>query len=164
MDVIVDGYNLIGIEGGLRDSLEHKRSWLIQQLAAYRKAKGLGIVVVFDGWRAGGLDEVGQKRDGVSVVYSRQGEKADSLIVRIARTKGSGCVVVSSDREIQKAVEKFGAVAISSGEFADIVRSLERPFESDYDEFEAPMLKKGNPNRLSKVERRRQDILKKLRP
>jgi predicted RNA-binding protein with PIN domain len=164
MDVIIDGYNLIGIDGGLRDSLEHKRNWLIQQLAAYRKVKGLGIVVVFDGWRAGGIDEVEEKRDGVGIVYSRQGEKADSLIVRIARTKGSGCVVVSSDREIQKAVEKFGAVAISSGDFADIIRSLERPFESDYEEFEAPMLKKGNPNRLSKVERRRQDVLKKLRP
>ena len=164
MDVIIDGYNLIGIDGGLRDSLEHKRNWLIQQLAAYRKVKGLGIVVVFDGWRAGGIDEVEEKRDGVGIVYSRQGEKADSLIVRIARTKGSGCVVVSSDREIQKAVEKFGAVAISSGDFADIIRSLERPFESDYEELEAPMLKKGNPNRLSKVERRRQDVLKKLRP
>jgi predicted RNA-binding protein with PIN domain len=164
MDVIIDGYNLIGIDGGLRDSLEHKRNWLIQQLAAYRKVKGLGIVVVFDGWRAGGIDEAEEKRDGVGIVYSRQGEKADSLIVRIARTKGSGCVVVSSDREIQKAVEKFGAVAISSGDFADIIRSLERPFESDHEEFEAPMLKKGNPNRLSKVERRRQDVLKKLRP
>jgi uncharacterized protein len=112
--------DVISIGQGLRGALEHKRNWLIQQLSMYRKAKGFAVVVVFDGWRAGWANETEEKRDGVTIVYSRQGEKADSVIVRIARTKASGCVVISSDREIQKAVEKFGAVAISSGEFARI--------------------------------------------
>jgi predicted RNA-binding protein with PIN domain len=71
--------------------------------------------------------ETEERRDGVTVVYSRQGEKADSVIVRIARTKASGCVVISCDREIQNAVEKFGAVAISSGEFARILKTIGRP-------------------------------------
>jgi predicted RNA-binding protein with PIN domain len=164
MEVIIDGYNLIGIDGGLRGSLEHKRNWLIQQLSTYRKAKGFSITVVFDGWRSGWVNEAEKKWDGVTIVYSRQGEKADSVIVRIARTRGSGCVVVSSDREIQKAVERFGAVAISSGDFSGILRFLERPFETDHEELDSPAYKKGNPSRLSKSERRRQDKLKKLRP
>src|SRR5919109_69114 len=126
MDVIIDGYNLIGIDRGLRGALEHKRNWLIQQLSMYHKVKGFGVVVVFDGWRAGWVNETEEKRDGVTIVYSRQGEKADSVIVRIARTKGSGCVVISSDREIQKAVETFGGVAIPSGELAQILRAIER--------------------------------------
>jgi uncharacterized protein len=164
MDVIIDGYNLIGIDHGLRGALEHKRNWLIQQLSMYQKVKGFGVVVVFDGWRTGWVNETEEKRDGVTIVYSRQGEKADGVIVRIARTKGSGCVVISSDREIQKALERFGVVAISSGEFARILRTLERPFENVYDPLDASADKKGNPNRLSKSEKRRQDKLKKLRP
>jgi len=90
MDVIIDGYNLIGIDQGLRGSLEHKRERLVRQLSAYRKAKGLDLIVVFDGWRAGWANETQVRQDEVTIVYSRQGEKADSVIVRLARARGSG--------------------------------------------------------------------------
>jgi uncharacterized protein len=165
MELIIDGYNMIGIDHGLRGPLEHRRNWLIQQLLKYRKTKGFGVIVVFDGWRSGRINEVEEKQDGVTVLYSRQGEKADDVIVRIAHKKGSGCVVVTSDREIRNAVEKFGAVPIYSGEFAEILRELDRPFhEEDSDESNAASFGKGNPNRLSKSERRRQERLRKLRP
>lgn len=168
MEIIIDGYNLIGSDQGLRGNLEHKRSWVIRQLALYQQIKGYRVTVVFDGWRAGSLDQSEQQAGGVSVVYSRQGEKADAVIVRIARQKGSGCVVVTSDREIRNAVEKFGATAIYAGEFSSILRNIENPLnyekDSEEDWLNETLAKKGNPRQLSKTERRRREKLKKLRP
>jgi predicted RNA-binding protein with PIN domain len=160
MDVIVDGYNLIGAEQGLGGALEPKRNWLVQRLSAYGKIKQFNLTVVFDGWRSGAVDENLQVKDGVSVVYSRLGEKADAVITRLARAKGSGSVVISSDREIQKAIERFGAVAVSSDEFSRILRSVDRSNaeELDEDSFENP-----TSNRGSKSERRRNAKLRKLR-
>jgi uncharacterized protein len=164
MDIIVDGYNLIGSDHGLTGALEHKRTRLIQQLAHYQQLKAFKVFVVFDGWRSGSIHEVAQTASGVTVIYSRQGEKADSVVIRIARTKGSGCVVVSSDREIRNAVEKFGAVAISAGEFGGILQQVERPYSDEYSEPEPRAAKKGNPRRLGKLEKKRVEMLRKLRP
>ncbi|MGH7926947.1 MAG: NYN domain-containing protein [Candidatus Binatia bacterium] len=162
MDVIIDGYNLIGSEQGLRGALEHKRSALVQQLARYQKVKGFVISVVFDGWKAGRCNESSERVDGVMVTYSRQGEKADGVVVRLARERGSGCVVVSSDREVRNSVEKFGATAIYAGEFNEILRQLDAP--GTYDEnYEAGSATQRGGNRLAKTERRRREKLQKLR-
>lgn len=160
MDVIVDGYNLIGAERGLGESLEPKRNWLVQRLSAYRKIKQFNLTVVFDGWRSGAVEENLQIKDGVSVVYSRLGEKADAVIIRLARAKGSGSVVITSDREIQKAVERFDAVAVSSDEFSQILRSVDggNAEELDEDGFDLP-----DSHRGSRSERRRKEKLRKLR-
>jgi predicted RNA-binding protein with PIN domain len=164
MDIIIDGYNVIGAERGLQGGLEHKRNWLIQQVAAYRKLKQSSIVLVFDGWQTGSVQETAVDRDGIRVIYSRLGEKADAVIVRIARQKASGCVVVTSDREIRNAVERFGAVAIPAGEFNSILRTLDQTFGHDPDEeTERVSGRKGNPNQPSKNERKRLEKLKKLR-
>ena len=165
MDIIIDGYNLIGSDQGMHGALERKRDWLIQRLSIYRTIKKFGMIVVFDGWRSGWAHEVEEKREGINIVYSRQGEKADDVIVRIARQKGSGCVVVTSDREVRKAVEKFGAAAVYAGEFNVILRNLDRPSAQDDEEDSTALpMRGGNPNRPSKTERRRLEKLKKLRP
>ena len=84
--------------------------------------------------------------------------------MRMAREKGSGCVVVSSDREVRNAVERFGAVAIYAAEFNQILRSVDGSYVDDEYEFdEISSTKGGNPNRLSKLARRRVDKLRKLR-
>ena len=164
MEIIIDGYNFIGRDGGLRGGLEHKRNWLIQQMAIYREKRNFEITVVFDGWRSGLRYEAEEKRGGVKVVFSRLGEKADSVIIRLARARGSGCVVVTSDREIRNVVEKFGAAAITSGEFAEVLRDAERPYDdSEYDETQRETSKKGNPRRPSRADKKRAEILRKLR-
>lgn len=162
MDIIIDGYNLIGSEQGLRGALEHKRRALVQQLARYQKAKGFFISVVFDGWNAGQFKEVTDKTDGVTVIYSRQGEKADDVVIRMARQRGNGCVVVSSDREVRKGVEKFGATAIYAGEFNEILRQLDAPGRGD-EEYENNFSISQSGNRVSRTERQRREKLKKLR-
>jgi predicted RNA-binding protein with PIN domain len=164
MDIIIDGYNLIGSEQGLQGALEHKRNWLVQQLSRYQKLKQFNLIVVFDGWRAGSANEASEKIAGLSVIYSRLGEKADQVIVRIAREKGAGAVVVSSDREIRNAVERFGAVAIHAGEFNQILKSIDGVgFEDDVGDDDFVSDKRGNPNRLGKAERKRIDKLRRLK-
>jgi predicted RNA-binding protein with PIN domain len=164
MDLVIDGYNLIGNDRGLEGALEHKRSWLVQQLSRYQKIKKFKVILVFDGWRSGSPNQASEKKDDIEIIYSRLGEKADAVIVRVAREKGGGCVVVTSDHEIRNAVERFDAVAVSAGDFNQILRSLDGSYSDDGDdpgEFIAS--KRGNPNRLSKAERRRNEKLKKLR-
>jgi predicted RNA-binding protein with PIN domain len=165
MEIIIDGYNLIGSDAGLRGNLEPKRRWLVQQLGNYQNVKGYAVTVVFDGWRLGLTDEVQEKRNGVTVVYSRRGEEADSVVVRRARKAGSGCVVVTSDREVRNAVERFGAVALYAGEFNQMLRDVDQPFADNEASYSEPQpSKKGNPRRLSKRERKRRDKLRKLKP
>jgi predicted RNA-binding protein with PIN domain len=164
MDIIVDGYNLIGSEQGLHGVLEPKRNWLVQRLSLYQKLKQFKVTVIFDGWRTGRNEQVGQKLDGVTVIYSRLDEKADAVIIRLAREKGNGSVVVSSDREIRNAVERFGAVAIAASDFSQILRRIDIGSSDDeFDDESHAGSKRGNPNRLSKVERRRNEKLKKLK-
>jgi predicted RNA-binding protein with PIN domain len=162
MDIIIDGYNLIGSERGLRGDLEHQRNWLLQRLSLYQEVRGHTVVLVFDGWKTGLMDEVSENKQGVRIVFSRQGEKADNVIIRLARAKGSGCVVVTSDREVRRAVEKFGATAVYADEFSRILRNLELAADAGSDEGERRPNKKGNPKRLAKNERQRQGKLKKL--
>jgi len=165
MEIIVDGYNVIAFDQGLSGDLERKRNWLLQQLSHYRERKGFSITVVFDAWKSRSIEEVAETRHGVRVLYSRQGEKADEVIVRITRAKGSSCVIVTSDREVRRAVEKFGATAIYATEFVDILRSVENLGVADMaDSIESGGTKKGNPRRLSKTERKRLEMIRKLWP
>jgi predicted RNA-binding protein with PIN domain len=167
MEIIIDGYNVIGSDTGLTGNLERKRDSLVEQLVSYHKNKGHGVTVVFDGWRSGSIDEFEQKRNGICIVYSRLGEKADNVIIRRARKQSTGCVVVTSDREVRNAVERFGAVALYAGEFKNMLYHLAQPFDDNHDDEldhaqrETP--KKGNPRRLSKKERKRREKLNKLR-
>ena len=170
IQIVIDGYNVIGGERGLRGDLEGKRKQLIQQLQQYRERKGYPITVVFDGWRSGWMHEVQEQIGGITVIFSRQGEKADSVIERLAREMGSGCVVVTSDREVSRAIEASDAAAIYSGEFRSILKSPD--IETFPEDEHMPALptsqashhqgKRGNPRKLSKIERRRRERFKKL--
>ena len=173
IQLVVDGYNLIGSQRGLRGDLEGKRHRLIEKLQKYREKKGFGITLVFDGWRSGWPTEVQQQSGGITVIYSQQGEKADEVIKKLAKQLGSSCVVVTSDREVRRAAEASSAVAIYAGEFNSVLWHMEDhpqateadlPFDDGFlfDEVPIRSKKKGNPHKLSKIERRRQEVLKKL--
>ena len=126
MDIIIDGYNLIGSDDGLTRCPRAQTQLADAKARRVSTPKGFNMVLVFR-WLAVRvrLRKLKERREGITVVYSRIGEKADSVIIRLAREKGSGCVVVTSDREVRKAVESFGAVAIYSSEFNQILRSLD---------------------------------------
>jgi len=164
--ILIDGYNLIGSEKGLTGNLKPRRDLLIQQLQQYQDRKGCPVTVVFDGWRSGWVHEVEEKHGAITVIFSQQGEKADSVIERLAREMGNGCVVVTSDREVRNAVEQCGAVAIYAGEFGSKLRNLDREIWIEEGDEESMDLrnqrKRGNPRKLSKTERKRRERLNKL--
>jgi predicted RNA-binding protein with PIN domain len=164
MDLIIDGYNLLALDRRLDRGLEQSRNSLINRLIRYRQVKALNLTVVFDGWRSGSATETRLAQEGISIVYSRLGEKADAVIIRLAREKSSGAVVVSSDREIRNAVERFGAVAIHAQDFNDILQELDFPGGEDgIDDWQDRQSNHSSRNHLSKLDRKRQDKLRKLR-
>ncbi|NIO10522.1 MAG: hypothetical protein GTO40_21950 [Deltaproteobacteria bacterium] len=170
IQIVVDGYNLIGSQRGLRGDLEGKRYRLIERLQKYRETKGFDVTLVFDGWRSGWPTEIQKQTGGITIIFSQQGEKADEVIKKLAKQFGSSCVVVTSDREVRRAAEGSSAVAIYAGEFNAVLRRVNdgsREADDDFyfddiDEGQVRPNKKGNPHKLSKIERRRQEVLKKL--
>lgn len=171
--LIIDGYNYIGRRKGLRGDLETKRKRLQEELSSYHRMKGYPITVVFDGWRSGWETEHEEWTGGISVIFSRKGERADTVITRLARQMGGSCVVVSSDREVQRGARECGAGVIFSGEFedrlnaalaSDAIPPRTGKDESEDDLVEKPRFgrKKGNPFRRSRAERKRLARLRKL--
>src|SRR5207244_12624838 len=115
--LVVDGYNLLGVRGGLRGDIEARREALIRELAGYRQRKGYPLTVIFDGWRSGQAVEHGEWREGIEVVYSRKGETADTVIKRLAAKFGSDAAVVSSDRDVTGFARAHGRTSLNSGDF-----------------------------------------------
>ncbi len=167
MHLIIDGYNVIrqSPELQLLDAreLEAGRAALLARLAVYRRRHRHQITVVFDGWLAGDLKETRDRHEGIRIIYSRRGEKADEVIKRLLAADRQQAVVVTSDREIQGWARGVGAAWITSGRFEAehlLAREGEPPEEAD--DAGGPRLKKGPARRLPKAQRRRQQRLKKL--
>ncbi len=172
LHVIVDGYNLLGVQGrGFSKGsfmTEAARERLIRQLSAYHHRKGHAITVVFDGWRDGFGTEAREFRSGVEVRYSKRGERADQVIQRLAEEWGRDCAVVSSDREVADRARMAGAFVMGAQEFATRIETPSMaapdvPWKKDED-LEArgrrPSEKKGNPRKLPKALRARHRTLR----
>ena len=162
LHIIVDGYNLIGSENGLRGNLENRRKRLLEQLQRYHEKKDYPITVVFDGWRSGWIYEMEEKVGDLTVIFSRQREKADDVVQRLARELGDACVVVTSDRELRMAVEASGATAIYAREFERKLRGIgDIDARPEWDRTPTAQ-KRGNPKKLPKGERKRREKLGRL--
>ncbi|MDP2970282.1 MAG: NYN domain-containing protein, partial [Deltaproteobacteria bacterium] len=134
-------------------------------LSLYRQARSSEILVVFDGWQGGWSTEKKERRKGIELIFSRIGEKADEVIKRLIREKGSGAVVVTSDREISKYADRLSVPVISSEQFQEKLERFtfqpEKEIEVD-DEEERGFKRKGPSRRPSKKEKRLKLALKKL--
>lgn len=167
-NILIDGYNLIGIA---HRNLEKARQDLILQLDRYASLKRHSITVVFDGWKSGQAAETKKRMGDVTVIYSSLGEKADLVIKNILAAATKPWIVVSSDREIYEFARKKYLVALKADEFTVKLSSAldaaeydeeEKSSEGDED-FDGPRAaKKGNPKKLSKEDKRRVEALKKL--
>jgi uncharacterized protein len=167
MHLIIDGYNLLGVRGGLRGDVEARREQLIRDLIGYRQRKGHPLAVVFDGWRSGHPVERAEWREGIEVVYSKQGEQADAVVKRLAEKYGGDCAVVSSDHEIVNFARAHGSMVITSGDFETRLhmsgaRPAARKQEADDEPVRRDPKKKGNPKKLPKSLRKKANQLKKF--
>ena len=178
MHIIIDGYNLIRQSDSLRRyerfSLEEGRKALIRFIAVYRKQKGHKVTVVFDGWESGPAEEERDRQEGIDIIYSRRGEKADDVIKRRVEKMGEEIVVVTSDRDIANFVIRRGGTAISSREFEELISRPKTglPDPSSYteercdrdkeDETTANVKKKGPSRRLSRKKKAARVRIRKL--
>jgi predicted RNA-binding protein with PIN domain len=159
--IIIDGYNLIGI---YRKDLEKQRETLIDSLIEYRKRKGHEITIVFDGWKTGEAQENQFVTGGIKVIYSRIGEKADSVIKRIISSERIGWIVVTSDRDIANHTWASDSIPVSAEDFLTAIEKKIPSYldEKEDDEKYIEPQRKGNPRRLSKKERAIRRALSKL--
>ena len=169
MHLIIDGYNLLHVSRSLirinAVQLQWERERLIDQLSAYQKVKPCRITVVFDGWQGGWATEKRENQKGVEVIYSKLGEKADEVIKRLVKEKGSGAIVITSDRDITRFAEKMTVSVIPSEQFRERIELSVDKFEDSLEEDKEErggIKKKGPSRRLSKKEKRARAALEKL--
>jgi predicted RNA-binding protein with PIN domain len=103
---------------------------------------------------------------GIKVIYSRIGEKADSVIKRIISSDRREWIVVTSDRDIVNHAWTTASIPVSTGNFLKAVeRKIPSYFDEeendDNDEYMEPR-RKGNPRKLSKKEKAIRRALSKL--
>ncbi|MCA9498033.1 MAG: NYN domain-containing protein [Nitrospira sp.] len=176
--LIIDGYNVLGAMGlpphRVVERGERHREEFIVRVGLYGHRLHNLITLVFDAWQQPGTNRQVIHRDGVTVIYTGQGEKADGVIQDFIRTHGKGAAVVSSDLEVIAVAKAFGAFSIRSQEFAKRLassglqgsagsRSRREPSHQDVDEEPVRSKeKKGNPRKLPKKLRQRNRIMKKF--
>ena len=179
MHVIIDGYNVIRQSGTLRRyerlSLEAGRNALIQRVSCYKKLKGHRMTIVFDGWKNGPAMEERDRQEGIDIVYSCRGEKADDVIKRMVEKKGEEIVVVTSDRGIADFVSHRGGVPIPSQAFESLIEGsavappdstscndIDSANREDEEDIRGPDKKKGPSRRLSRKKKAAMAALRKL--
>lgn len=160
MRLLIDGYNLLGCRPGFWKDWAGHRTRLIEELRRYAEHKQRAVTVVFDGWRTDREWEEVSTRDRVTVIYTKQGEPADDVIVRLCDVAGRDSVVVTSDRDVAVRVRTTGCTVVTAGEFSvRLHRALAGIAEAPQ---RGSSEKRGNPYRLSREARRKRRQLQRL--
>ena len=163
---LIDGYNVIRRDPDLRgreaESLAAGRAALVRLLATIAPERGETFIVVFDGARLRADDSSAPQTGRVEVVFSRAPETADDVLRGLAARWREAAVVVSSDRAVETAARRAGAVAVSVEDFLRALNAGADDDEDEDDEDDAPT-KRGNPRRASREERAGRRVLRRLR-
>jgi predicted RNA-binding protein with PIN domain len=169
---LIDGYNVIRSDPGLRGheaaGLDAARSALVRRLAAVARDRDEVFTVVFDGARLHASDEPGAPSGGrIEVVFAHAPETADDVLRALAARWRDASVVVSSDRAVETAAWRAGAVAVRVEAFlAALARAGSEPDdeeeEEEDDDDDGPARKKGNPRRASREQRAARRVLRRL--
>ena len=121
--LIVDGYNIIHALDRYRDLQKQDRqaavNKLITDMVNLTGAAEADITVVFDGRGEGGTLEVGR----VKVVYTREGQSADTVIERLVFSQdGEKTIgVCTADWAQQKVVGRRGVKRMAPRELDDMM-------------------------------------------
>ena len=126
--LLVDGYNIIYGWDELRamseKSLDLARTVLCDRLSNYRGFCGCEVIVVFDAYKVkrnhGDIDKVG----GITIVYTKEAETADTYIERVSHelAKTNRVRVATSDGQEQLIIFGNGAIRVTArGLLAEVV-------------------------------------------
>ncbi len=128
--LVVDGYNMIfSWEDIDSDDIGFARERLIDILTDYSSSTDAEIIVVFDGYKVKGNSGSMQEINGISVVYTRENQTADSYIEKLAHELGqkADVTVATSDYMEQLMIFGSGAKRVTSTELkTDIKNTKER--------------------------------------
>lgn len=166
--LIVDGYNMIGAWLELvtlknQDRLEDARENLLQRLSNYAKYEGLRIIVVFDAQLVPGITQ-NYKKYQLEVVFTEEGETADSYIERIAGELNdllTQVTVATSDLAEQWVVFSQGALRTSARELYKAVQKTEKTINQHQQDIKFTSYRRNSPwnqDQLSELEQILKDL------
>jgi predicted RNA-binding protein with PIN domain len=190
LTIIVDGYNFIfNSYFKVRfksDELQKLREKTINFLSKYYNVKRNKVVVVFDGYNTDEPFESKYNRQNIEIIYSKKDEKADDVIVRLAKSITGSLIIVTNDNDIRRRASGSSCSCLDVDEFIRLAENIiaqgisesstvqggyPRNIAEDGEEEECEDgiagrrgggEKKGNPRRLSKKERLKMKKIKKL--
>ncbi len=129
--IFIDAYNFIFSWDELRGYAERDfslgRDTLIRLMCNYTSFRKSKAVVVFDAYKRVGSEGSSEKYGNLLVVYTKEGQTADSYIEKETKrlAEGHRVRVVSSDFEEQRIILGNGALRVSPKEFKEELRRLE---------------------------------------
>jgi predicted RNA-binding protein with PIN domain len=163
---LIDGYNVIRRDADLRAAesggLEAGRAALLRKVAGAAVRMSDRFTVVFDGAPVRGSAAVPGR---LEVIFSRPPQKADDVLVRLAREEGAGSVVVTSDRAVADAARRARCTVVGAGDFLDALDApgVDDGADAEDADEERETSRAGNPHRASRDERAARRVLERLR-
>lgn len=169
--LIVDGYNMIGAWPELvllkkRDRMEDAREALLQRLSNYAKYEGLRVIVVFDAQLVPGITQNYTKYQ-LEVVFTEEGETADSYIERVAgelNDRLTQVTVATSDLAEQWVVFSQGALRTSARELYKMLEKTEKTIHRHQEDIQFTSFRRNSPwddNQLSALQQKLKELSKK---
>lgn len=135
--IFVDGYNVLNSWPNLKEdknvNFDGARLNLINIMHNYGSYCGAKIIIVFDGHRVqGNLENKDEVNKNLSIVFTKDGETADSYIEKEVHALGRRyeVCVVTSDWLEQQTIFQRGAIRMSSLEFYNEVMDTEKRIRS----------------------------------
>ncbi len=127
--LVVDGYNVINAWNKLKEltkkDLERARNTLLGYIHEYAKIKGYEAYVIFDAYKVRGRSENIENYHGVTVVFTKENQTADSYIEKFisSLSRYDEVAVVTSDYAEQQIVLAKGCSRIPARE---LIEDLDR--------------------------------------
>ncbi|MCX5818255.1 MAG: NYN domain-containing protein [Proteobacteria bacterium] len=165
--IIIDGYNYIH---RIRSSsipadtnMDMIRRVFLDKFVQYKKQKGMRITVVFDAYNSFSTGRQRENYKGIDVVYSRENETADDVMIGWIREKKAGMVIVTSDRAIIDEAKRYGVAFVVPAKLEMMIFQVGISKDEEAVEEEAySVRKKGNPRKLPKKLRKASKVISKI--
>lgn len=133
--LLVDAYNIIfaweSLKAAAADNIDLARAQLVNRLINYRAVKGCELIAVFDAYKVKGGTGSIERVNGISIVYTKEAETADTYIERVSHelAKDHLVRVATSDGPEQMIIVGNGALRVSAAAFEKEVEAVERSIE-----------------------------------
>lgn len=150
--LIVDGYNMIGAWPDLqklkkKDLLEEAREALLLRLSNYATYEKLETIVVFDAQLVPGVTQ-SYKKYNLEVVFTEEGQTADSYIEHLAgvkNTRFTQVAVATSDGAEQWVVFSKGALRVSAKELYKRIVQVEKEINGEIETSHSAIYRRNSP-------------------